>query len=93
MYICIYRALSPLANAIIKNDPNPLLIFINKKSGGRVGSTLLECTYVYTYIFVYMSIEIHIFAHMFFISVYRNKRLYLHVYVYIHMYICIYIRT
>jgi len=37
------RTLSPLANAIIKNDPNPLLVFINKKSGGRVGSTLLEC--------------------------------------------------
>jgi hypothetical protein len=55
IYICIhiYRELSPLVNAIIQNDPNPLLVFINRKSGGRVGSTLLECTYMYVCIYTF----------------------------------------
>ena len=38
----LMRTLAPFVDLIIKSDPNPLIIFINKKSGGQIGSTLLE---------------------------------------------------
>ena len=38
----LMRTLAPFVDLIIKSDPNPLVIFINKKSGGQIGSTLLE---------------------------------------------------
>ena len=36
------RKLAPTVDLVTENDPNPLVIFINKKSGGQIGSTLLE---------------------------------------------------
>jgi Diacylglycerol kinase accessory domain/Diacylglycerol kinase catalytic domain len=38
----LVKKLAPTVNVIKKSDPSPLVIFINKKSGGRTGSTLLE---------------------------------------------------
>ena len=37
-----FKKLEPSVEAIKKKESNPLVIFINKKSGGHVGSTLLE---------------------------------------------------
>ena len=38
----LVKKLAPTVNVIKKTDPSPLVIFINRKSGGRTGSTLLE---------------------------------------------------